>query len=69
MFKKLLNDNEEYAIGLSAYNNTSVSANKTELLESFRYVGVTELVKDTFVNTNSMGKYFFQEVLMLEFHT
>ncbi len=58
MFKKLLNDNEEYAIGLSAYNNTSVSANKTELLESFRYVGVTELVKDTFVNTTQYGQIF-----------
>ena len=58
IFKKLLNDNEEYSIGLSAYNSTSISANKTELLESFRYVGVTELVKDTFVNMTQYGKIF-----------
>ena len=59
IYKKILSDNDEYSIGLSAYNNTSVSANKTELLESFRYVGVTELVKDTFVNTTRVWKYFF----------
>ena len=58
IYNKSLNDNKDFSLGFSAYNNTSISANKTELLESFRYVGVTELVKDTFVNNTQNGEVY-----------
>ncbi len=55
LYKKILNKNDELSIGLTANNNSTIRAKKTELVESFEFAGFFELPKDTFVNTIEWG--------------
>ena len=55
IYDKSLNDNEQLSVGVSANNNSSIGAEKLELIESFRYVGVLEVAKDTFINLTQRG--------------
>ena len=55
LYKKDLNENDEFAIGLTANNNSSISAKKLEIVESFEFSGFSELSKDTFVNVSQWG--------------
>ena len=55
LYEKSLNENDEFAIGLTANNKSSIRAKKTELVESFEFSGFLEIPKDTFVNSTDWG--------------
>ena len=55
LYKKAVNVNNEFSIGFTANNNSSIRAKKTELVESFEFSGVFEVPKDTFVNSTQWG--------------
>ena len=55
LYKQVLNVNDEFSIGLTANNNSSIRAKKTKLVESFELSGFFELPKDTFVNLTQWG--------------
>lgn len=55
LYKKGLNEDEEFSIGIVANNNSSIRAKKTELVESFQFVGFLENPQDTFVNSTEWG--------------
>ena len=55
LYKKVLNKNDEFSIGLTTNNNSSIRAKKTELIESFEFSGPLEIPKDTFVNSTQWG--------------
>ena len=55
LYKTALNENDEFAIGFTANNNSSISAKKSEIVESFEFSGFSELPKDTFVNVTQWG--------------
>lgn len=55
LYKKVLNEDDEFSIGLTANNNSSIRAKKTELAESFELSGFFELPKDTFINSTQWG--------------
>jgi long-subunit fatty acid transport protein len=55
LYKKDLNENDEFTIGVTANNNSSISAKKSEIVESFEFSGFSELPKDTFVNVTQWG--------------
>jgi len=55
LYKKAVNVNNEFSIGFTANNNSSIRAKKTELVESFKFSGVFEVPKDTFVNSSQWG--------------
>ena len=55
LYKTMLNQNDEFSIGLTANNNSSIRAKKSELVESFEFSGFIELPKDTFINSTEWG--------------
>ena len=54
-YKKSLNISDEFSIGLTANNNSSIRSKKTELVESFEFSGLFEVPKDTFLNSTDWG--------------
>jgi hypothetical protein len=55
LYKKVLNENDEFLLGLTANNSSSIRAKKNKLVESFEYSGFFEIPKDTFVNSTEWG--------------
>ena len=55
LYKKVFSENDEFSIGFTANNNSSIRAKKTELVESFEFSGLIEVPKDTFVNSTEWG--------------
>ena len=55
LYKTALNENDEFAIGVVANNNSSISAKKSEIVESFEFSGFFESPKDTFINVTQRG--------------
>jgi hypothetical protein len=55
LYKKDLNENDEFSVALVSSNNSSIRAKKTELVESFEFTGLFESPKDTFLNTTNWG--------------
>ncbi|MEC9209078.1 MAG: hypothetical protein VX762_01470 [Bacteroidota bacterium] len=55
LYKKTLNEYDKFSIGLTANNNSSIRAKKTELIESFEFSGFFEVPKDTFINSTEWG--------------
>lgn len=55
LYKKRLNGNDEFSIGITTNNNSLIRAKKTELVESFEFSGLLEIPKDTFVNATHWG--------------
>ncbi len=55
LYKKILNENDEFSIGIRANNSSSIRAKKTEILESFEFLGVIEAPEDTFLNSINWG--------------
>ena len=55
LYKEAINENDEFAIGFTANNNSSISAKKSEIVESFEFSGFYESPKDTFVNITQWG--------------
>ena len=56
LYTKGLNKNDEFSIGVTAHNTSSIRAKKNELVESFQYSGFLEVPKDTFVNSVEWGE-------------
>ena len=54
-FKELDQKNSSISIAINASNNTDIKAKRTDLVETFEYSGVYEIVKDTFVNSVEKG--------------
>jgi len=55
LYKTVLNENDDFTFGLTANNNSSISAKKSEVIESFEFSGFFESPKDTFVNVTQRG--------------
>ena len=55
LYQERINENDEFLIGLTANNNPSIRAKKTELVESFSFSGTFEIPKDTFLNSLEWG--------------
>ena len=55
LYKKSLSEDNEISFGLTANNNSSIRANRSEIVESFEFSGFFELPKDTFVNSAEWG--------------
>jgi len=55
LYKKSLSEENEISFGLTANNNSSIRANRSEIVESFEFSGFFELPKDTFVNSTEWG--------------
>jgi hypothetical protein len=55
LYKEKINENDEFLIALTANNNPSIRAKKTEFVESFSFSGSFEIPKDTFVNSLEWG--------------
>ena len=55
LYDKELESNDVLSIGVTANNNSTIRASKTELIESFEFAGFLEVPKDTFVNSESWG--------------
>ena len=53
--KDLADKNSNISIAINTSNNTDVKAMRTDLVETFEYSGVYEIVKDTFVNSVEKG--------------
>ena len=53
--KNLADKNSNISISINTSNNTDVKAKRTDLVETFEYSGVYEIVKDTFVNSVEKG--------------
>ena len=53
--KDLADKNSNISIAINTSNNTDVKAKRTDLVETFEYSGVYEIVKDTFVNSVEKG--------------
>ena len=56
LFEKMFNQHDKFSIGITANNNTSIRAKKTELAESFSFSGLIEIPKDTFLNSTEWGE-------------
>ena len=55
LYKRILNENDKFFIGITANDNSAIRANKTELVETFEFSGTLESPKDTFVNSSEWG--------------
>ncbi len=55
LYKTVLNENDEFTIGVVANNNSSIRAKKSEIVESFEVSEFLEVPKDTFVNITEWG--------------
>jgi hypothetical protein len=55
LYKYDISEDQQLIIGLTANNDSEITAKKSELVESFEYSGVFEIPKDTFVNNVSWG--------------
>ena len=55
LYKTNINENDAFAIGFTANNNSSIRAKKSEIVESFEFYGFSEIPKDTFVNITEWG--------------
>ena len=55
LYKKSLSEENEISFGLTANNNSSIRANRSEIVESFEFSGFFESPKDTFVNSAEWG--------------
>ena len=53
--KKIDDNNSQISISINTSNNTNVDAKRTNLVETFEYSGINEIVKDTFVNSVEKG--------------
>jgi len=53
--KDLADKTSNISIAINTSNNTDVNAKRTDLVETFEYSGVNEIVKDTFVNSVEKG--------------
>lgn len=53
--KAIENSNANLTLAVNTSNNTEISAKRSNLVETFEYSGVYELVKDTFLNTVENG--------------
>ena len=53
--KDLKSSNSSITLAANASNNTEISAKRSNLVETFEYSGIYEIVKDTFVNTIERG--------------
>ena len=56
LYKTNINENDAFAIGFTANNNSSIRAKKSEIVESFEFSGFSEVPKDTFVNITEWGE-------------
>jgi len=55
LYKKVLNENDKFSIGLAANNNSSIRAKKSAIVESLEFLGFSAVPKDTFVNITEWG--------------
>jgi hypothetical protein len=55
LYKKLLSEDNEISFGLTANNNSSIRANRSDIVESFKFSGFFESPKDTSVNSTQWG--------------
>jgi len=55
LYKGELYEKEKFSIGITANNNSSIKAKKTELIESFSFSGLSEIARDTFLNSIQLG--------------
>ena len=55
LYNRILNEDSKFSIGLIANNNSSIKAKKSELVESFRLLGTSEIPKDTFSLATQLG--------------
>ena len=53
--KDLADKNSNISIAINTSNNADIKAMRTDLVETFEYSGVYEIVKDTFVNSVEKG--------------
>ena len=53
--KDISSSNSSISLAVNTSNNTDVNAKRTDLVETFEYSGVYEIVKDTFVNSIEKG--------------
>ena len=56
LYSKDLNQKDGFSIGIRANNNSSIRGNKSELVESFEFLGVIEVPKDTVINSIEWGE-------------
>ncbi|MEC7646133.1 MAG: hypothetical protein VX689_01460 [Bacteroidota bacterium] len=55
LYKKGLNENDEFSVGLTINNESSIRAKRTVLVESFEFSGFFEVPQDTFINSVEWG--------------
>jgi hypothetical protein len=55
LYRTALNKDDEFSIGLTTNNNSTIRAKETQLVESFEFSGFFEVAKDTFVNSIILG--------------
>jgi long-subunit fatty acid transport protein len=55
LYTKSVNETDKLSFGMTTNNNSSISAKKSEILESFRISGLLEIPKDTFLITSETG--------------
>ena len=59
LYKTTINENDAFAIGFTANNKgnspTSIRAKKSEIIESFKFYGFSEVPKDTSLNITDWG--------------
>ncbi len=65
LYSTMLNDKEEFSVGMTTNNNTSISAKKSEIVESFRLSGLLESPKDTFINSVEKGSIILPRFISL----
>tara|TARA_B100001758_G_scaffold219699_1_gene207948 strand:+ start:72 stop:1079 length:1008 start_codon:yes stop_codon:yes gene_type:complete len=55
LYKQNMSENKEISFGLVANNNSDIRVKRNELVETFEFLGVLEIPKDTFENTTQWG--------------
>ena len=55
LYKKILSEENEISFGLTANNNSSIRANRSDIVESFEFSGFFEVPKDTSANLTQWG--------------
>jgi hypothetical protein len=63
LYKKLLSEENEISFGLTANNNSSIRANRSDIVESFEFSGFFESPKDTSVNSTEWGYAIFPQCI------
>tara|TARA_B100001250_G_C19765966_1_gene774762 strand:- start:295 stop:1560 length:1266 start_codon:yes stop_codon:yes gene_type:complete len=67
LYKKELNEDDKFSIGITANNKSLIRAKKTELVESFEFSGLLEIPKDTFVNSTDWGDITLPQYITVGF--